>query len=143
MSDTADKNIQHLQELADQALGRGKISFSDDPEEIARSVRAEAEDDPALSQAVAEASALFDEMCTARHEYGQEKYGEFTFVEAPTLQMALEEVVDLANYARYTFIKVWLLRNAIARAQVTSMQKAGGSTGGFISTRDIMGVKEG
>lgn len=96
-----------------------------------------------LRHDVAEASDLFDEMCHARHEYGQKKYDEFTFIEAPTLQMALEEIADLANYARYTFIKVWLLRSAIQRAQVTATQKVGGVTGGFISTRDIMGAGEG
>jgi hypothetical protein len=86
---------------------------------------------------VNEARVLFEQMTRDRHQYGQLKYGEHTFLGAPTMQMCLEEIADLANYAQYTFIKVALLKEAIETAQVTSMQKSGGETGGFISTQDM------
>jgi hypothetical protein len=117
------------------AFDSGPKSVTENPNTVS------SDEEVALRHAVAEASKLFDEMCKDRHEYGQQKYSEFSYVEAPTLQMALEEIADLSNYARYTFIKVWLIRGAIERAQVSLMQKAGGSTGGFISTSDVLGVK--
>ena len=58
---------------------------------------------------VEEANYKFDEMCMERHTMGQEKYGPVKFMTANTLIEAGEEVVDLANYARYTFVKLYVL----------------------------------
>jgi len=57
------------------------------------------------------ANDAFDQMCVERHEKGQEKYGKFKFLDVNTLEEALFEVADLANYARYTFVKLWVLNN--------------------------------
>lgn len=84
------------------------------------------------------ADAAFDQMCQARHDTGRTKYGIFTFLEMPTLEMALEELADLANYARYTFIKVVLLRQSIKQVQ----DQALGAVDGFFTTQDILGVKK-
>lgn len=54
-------------------------------------------------------SAEFDEMCLDRHEMGAIKYGEGTWQNNDLARMMQEEIVDLANYARYAFIKVALL----------------------------------
>jgi hypothetical protein len=51
----------------------------------------------------------FDEMCNARLELGKEKYGDFTWLRAPTFDMMVEEIADLVNYARYTAVKIRLL----------------------------------
>ena len=58
---------------------------------------------------VNEANVLFDRMCVQRHAVGQEKYGPVKFMDVNTLNEAMEEVVDIANYARYTFVKLYVL----------------------------------
>lgn len=60
------------------------------------------------------ASAVFEEMTRDRHEMGAQKYGAVKFMEIDSIEMALEEVADLANYARYTFIKLWLLQQQMS-----------------------------
>jgi hypothetical protein len=42
----------------------------------------------------------FDELCNSRMQFGQEKYGEFTWLQAPTFDMMLEEMADWVNYTR-------------------------------------------
>jgi hypothetical protein len=56
----------------------------------------------------------FEEMALERHERGAKEYGQFTFLENDTLEMALEELADLMNYVRYTAIKVMWLRDFLA-----------------------------
>jgi hypothetical protein len=46
---------------------------------------------------------------------GAEKYGPVKFLEVDSLEMAMEEVIDLGNYARYTFIKLYLLQKALSK----------------------------
>lgn len=76
-----------------------------------------------------ELSALsieFDEMCQARHAMGAEKYGPVNFMKVDSIEMALEELADLANYTRYTFIKLRLLQNGIQeQLQPTQMGPEG------------------
>lgn len=64
---------------------------------------------------VQEATAEFFQRMQERHEMGQEKYGPVKFVEANTLNEAEEEVIDMANYAMYTYIKLRLLNLSIDR----------------------------
>jgi len=54
-------------------------------------------------------SDQFEEMCRARHEMGAKTYGPVKFLEVDSVEMAMEEVADLANYARYTWIKLALI----------------------------------
>jgi hypothetical protein len=56
-----------------------------------------------------EANELFNRMCQQRHEMGEETYGHDTFMNNNTIEMALEELVDFSNYARYTFVKMYVL----------------------------------
>jgi DNA-directed RNA polymerase subunit F len=60
-----------------------------------------------------EASDDFDNRIRERHERGAQKYGPFKFLEANTLEEAMEELLDLANYARYTYIKLALLNQKL------------------------------
>lgn len=69
--------------------------------------------DESLSKAVQMASDAFEETCQKRHEMGAEQYGPTGFMRVDTLRMAMEEVADLANYARYTYIKLWLLQDEL------------------------------
>jgi hypothetical protein len=88
--------------------------------------------------AIQAAETLFEQMCEARHIKGERKYGALTFLDNPTLDMALEEIVDLANYARYTFIKVVILKFQIAQMQ----KQAAGGTDGFFTTEQIVGLQK-
>lgn len=64
---------------------------------------------------VQEATAAFFQMSRDRHEMGQEKYGPVKFMEANTLEEAMEEIADLANYAMYTYVKLYILNIQVAK----------------------------
>lgn len=66
-----------------------------------------------LMELIQKASDVFDEMLQTRHEEGSDKYGPFKFLEANTVEEAMFELVDLSNYARYTFIKLWIMNQAL------------------------------
>jgi hypothetical protein len=87
---------------------------------------------------IVEAEQLFDSMCAERHKMGNQKYGLLTFLDMPTLQMAMEEVADLSNYARYTFVKLVLLQFAIRKVQADSVKEAEG----FHTMEEVLGVKK-
>lgn len=67
-----------------------------------------------LAHRIQQCSVLFDEQCNKRHEAGAAEYGPVEFLKRNTLEMAMEEVIDLANYARYTFIKLALLNEDLS-----------------------------
>lgn len=69
-----------------------------------------------LAQLIQQANEEFDRRVQERHDAGAEKYGPFTFFEKNTVEESMQEVLDLANYARYTFIKLWLMNEALDRA---------------------------
>lgn len=56
----------------------------------------------------------FDNLANSRMKFGQEKYGNFTWLEAPTIQMILEELADQMNYTRFTAVKIMLVANWLA-----------------------------
>lgn len=66
-----------------------------------------------LRELIEEASATFDVMTADRHDAGSEKYGPLKFLEANTVEEAMFELADLANYARYTFIKLYILNQTL------------------------------
>lgn len=65
-----------------------------------------------------EASAKFDQDCADRHEMGAQKYGEGTFLEKDVLRMAQDELIDMANYVRYMYIKLELMRRTFGAGEV-------------------------
>jgi hypothetical protein len=67
---------------------------------------------------LAEASAAFDQDCSDRHEMGAQKYGEGTFLDKDTFRMAMDELVDCANYIRYCYIKLALMRATFGAGEV-------------------------
>lgn len=69
-------------------------------------------------------SDAFDQLCQDRHELGQEKYGPVRFFEINTLQEAMFEVADLANYARYAYIKLGLIASIDPSTDLNTTQKA-------------------
>jgi len=53
----------------------------------------------------------FDQRCLERHEMGEKKYGAGTWMNVDNFEMAIEEVIDLSNYVRFTFIKLRMLQD--------------------------------
>lgn len=64
-------------------------------------------------ETLAELSSEFDAACQQRHVMGEEKYGPGTWLGIDTFEAALDELVDLANYIRFTYIKIRLLQEAL------------------------------
>jgi hypothetical protein len=69
-------------------------------------------------------SREFDDRCFSKHELGEEKYGPGTWLGIDTIEHALDEVVDLGNYVRMTFIKLRLLQEGLVRIQEGSKETA-------------------
>jgi hypothetical protein len=55
-------------------------------------------------------SDVYDAMTQDKHDLGHEKYGSVRFLEVDSLGMAMDEIVDLGNYARFTYIKLAMLQ---------------------------------
>jgi hypothetical protein len=70
-----------------------------------------------LADKIAEFSAEFDTKCYERHVAGEDKYGAGTWLTIDTLQHAMDEVLDLANYARFTYIKLRMLQEKLVEFQ--------------------------
>lgn len=58
-------------------------------------------------------SQEFDRMCQERHDLGEQKYGAGKFLTVNTVEEAMFEVVDLANYARYTYVRLSLMNDLL------------------------------
>jgi hypothetical protein len=84
-------------------------------------------------------SIEFDNQCEERHEMGGEKYGPGKFLTVDTMQEALYEIVDLANYARYTYIKLRMLQDALAAQALTDVSI---DTTEFIKAKSFTAVKD-
>jgi len=67
-----------------------------------------------LAQLVESLSAEFEQRTIDRHRTGAEKYGPFAFFNKDMFEEAMEEVLDLANYARYAYIKLRLVQLQVA-----------------------------
>lgn len=58
-------------------------------------------------------SEEFDALTELRHEVGAKEYGPATFLKVPLIRFAAEELADLANYARYLYIKLRVLEEVL------------------------------
>lgn len=112
------------------------LSDQDKPETTGPELE-EAADESGLADYMVAMSREFDVRTAERHQMGATKYGPAKFLTADTIEMALEEILDLANYARYTFMKLRLLQDSL-REQVPD----GPINTGFITAADATGVKE-
>lgn len=90
-----------------------------------------------FAQMVQGLSHEYDNTTLERHEMGAEKYGPSKFLTVDTLQEALDELADLGNYIRYTWIKLRLLQESIADLVPEEV-----SLGRFVSAADATTVKE-
>lgn len=78
-----------------------------------------------------------DQEAFNRHEEGAKQYGSLKFLGADTLQEALEEVLDLINYARYTAVKIKVLQMHLAQ-EASAIGDTEPQGGAFISTSDLL-----
>jgi hypothetical protein len=92
-----------------------------------------------ISELMQQLSEEFDEACHQRHETGAVKYGALKFMGADTFQEMIEEIVDIANYARYTYIKLRMYQQYMAE-QTTPPEMLGAE--GFISRRKARGHED-
>jgi hypothetical protein len=89
-----------------------------------------------ITEAINEASRIFDELCIARHEEGAEEYGAITFLENDVVRMMLEEMADTCNYLRYHAIKLMLLAQMVGHEFSEEEQASIGlGKGAFKGTR--------
>lgn len=92
---------------------------------------------------IQELSNEFDDRCQKRHEMGEQKYGAGTWMNIDTLEMAIEEILDMANYIRFTYIKLRLIQEQFGADHSTASPQPGNemmgkdamAQGGFMSFR--------
>jgi hypothetical protein len=56
----------------------------------------------------------------------------------PTIEMAMAEVIDLGNYSRYLFVKLYMLQQQMAAIQSNELKNATG----FVTTPGLLGVEK-
>jgi hypothetical protein len=62
-----------------------------------------------FAELLEEANGSFDKACQDRHAAGAKKYGSISFFDKNTVEEAMDEVVDMANYMRYTYVKLYIM----------------------------------
>jgi len=87
-----------------------------------------------LAKLLQEADEEFVARCQERLAIGQERYGEMAFLGVDTIEEAMQEVLDLSNYARFTYIKLYLLHRA---ATHHANRHPAADTQGFISLKEL------
>ena len=65
----------------------------------------------------------FFELCEQRHNQGAEEYGPLHFLDVDLPTFIYEEIADIANYARFLYIRVRLLEE-IARERGLDLSTA-------------------
>jgi hypothetical protein len=66
-----------------------------------------------FAQWMQEASEEFDELCAHRMKLGEEKYGPGKWLKVDTLNEALFELADGANYFRMSFMRIRALQRRL------------------------------
>lgn len=64
---------------------------------------------PELLAKIEQYSMMFTQARQERHDMGAHKYGPGKFLMVNTLEEAAFELIDLANYAEYSFIRLMML----------------------------------
>jgi hypothetical protein len=89
-----------------------------------------------LEARLASADAAFLKESQSRLELGQQKYGALKFLSVDTLQEAKDEVADLANYARLTWIKLDLLQKELDKI---AQSRGDRDSGNFVPMKEFLG----
>lgn len=77
-----------------------------------------------LEDRINQLSREYDDRCWAKHEAGEEKYGPGTWLTVDTIEHALDEIVDMGNYVRMSYIKLRLWQEGLAKMQEGTKQTA-------------------
>jgi len=93
----------------------------------------------ALEALLREADESFVQRCQERLEEGRNLHGELKFFQVDTLEEAIQEVLDLANYARFTYIKLYLLQRSVSHML---QQNPYTDREGFITLKEMFEGKE-
>lgn len=88
-----------------------------------------------FQQLLAKADASFVADSAERLKNGAEKYGPHKFLTVDTLKEAMDEVLDLSNYARMTYIKLFLLQWSLENKVDTEPKP---DKDGFVSMKDFI-----
>lgn len=86
-----------------------------------------------------ELSDEYDKRCHERHVMGEEKYGPGTWLDIDTLEAAIDEIIDLGNYIRFTFIKLRLLQESLDTDKSKPSAKPGNERMGKEAQVPVMG----
>lgn len=78
-----------------------------------------------------------DQRAYDRHVMGSKEYGSLKFLEVDTIEYAIEEVLDLMNYMRFTYVKLRILQDFLAH-KATEAESSDTTGGGFINTRNML-----
>lgn len=121
-----DEIWAHAQSLSDEVRAQ----------EAARRASAEEVDDEKqrFNDALNMLAMEYDQRMIERHDMGREKYGPGKFLTVDTLEEAIQEIIDLGNYAKYTYIKLRLLQEYLA----TIIPDDGTPDSGFIKASDML-----
>lgn len=82
------------------------------------------------NQVIEYLSQEFDRICQERHEVGAQEYGAKKFLEPQTdlVKMIGEELTDMANYARYLYIRVRMMELNASQAGLSFLQEPQGES---------------
>lgn len=91
-------------------------------------------------------SEEFDQLTSIRHQEGAEEYGATAFLKNDMIRYIAEELADMANYARYLYIKLRIWEEYTSAGsdnladKVTAVQREDGVSLGpaaFTSIKDV------
>lgn len=88
-----------------------------------------------IRQLLAAADQAFLDASQQRLSKGEAQYGSTAFLSVDTIEEAMAEIVDLSNYARFTFIKLWILRQQIDKLV---QRHPATDAKGFVSMKEFM-----
>jgi hypothetical protein len=88
-----------------------------------------------IAELLRRADQDFVNQAAARMQMGEEKYGPFKFLGVDTLEEGMAEILDLANYARMTYIKLYLLRANLGKLQE---EHPAVDTQGFVPMKEFL-----
>lgn len=94
-------------------------------------------DSETFQQLLTRADAEFVRRSAERLQGGAKKYGPFKFLTVDTVEEAMQEALDISNYGRMIFIKLFLLQYSIAQMQVSTPM----DDQGFIAMKDVPSSK--
>jgi hypothetical protein len=88
-----------------------------------------------LQRLVEEANQHLDREMIRKEGVGAQRYGEMAFLGNPTLEMAMDEITDLINYARFTYVKLFIMNKMLRGMN----EQRPPTREGFIATKDLFG----